>query len=159
MPRWLDPTGRKDQDGEEIGYRRSISAEIFETSSLTALGRSDSEDLWTLRCGSGRAADFFKAEGLGDRPGNWTHHRFRELVSSASPSLRFPNSFRSPRHRLGRGAGLVGVEVGHPLAVAVEELRVDLPLCVLVDQKFLLRLAPAGVRHVRVHVGEEPVLA
>ena len=45
MPRWLDPTGREDQGGEEISYLRSISAKIFETSLLTAFGRSDSEDL------------------------------------------------------------------------------------------------------------------
>jgi hypothetical protein len=30
MPLWLDPKGRKDQGGEEIGYLRSISAKIFE---------------------------------------------------------------------------------------------------------------------------------
>ena len=44
MPLWLDPKGRKDQGEEEIGYLRSISAKIFETRSVTAFLRSDSED-------------------------------------------------------------------------------------------------------------------
>jgi hypothetical protein len=44
MPLWLDPKGRKDQGGEEIGYLRSISAKIFETRSVPAVRRSDSED-------------------------------------------------------------------------------------------------------------------
>ena len=69
VPRWLDPTGRKDQGGEEIGYRRFISAKIFETSCLTAFGRSGSEDLWTPQFCSGRAADFFEAGGLGGPSG------------------------------------------------------------------------------------------
>jgi hypothetical protein len=34
----------KDQGGEEIGYLRSISAKIFETRSVSAFRRSDSED-------------------------------------------------------------------------------------------------------------------
>jgi hypothetical protein len=51
----------KNQGGEEIGYLRSISANIFETRSLTAFGRSNSEDVRPLRFCSGRAADFFKA--------------------------------------------------------------------------------------------------
>ena len=45
MLRWLDPTGRNDQGGEENGYLRSLSAKIVETFSLAAFGRSDSEDL------------------------------------------------------------------------------------------------------------------
>jgi hypothetical protein len=61
MPLWLDPKGRKDQGGEEIGYLRSISAKIFETRSVPAVRRSDSEDFCPLRSCSGRAADFFKA--------------------------------------------------------------------------------------------------
>jgi hypothetical protein len=44
MPLWLDPKGRKDQGGEEIGYLRSISAKIFETRSVPAVRRSNSED-------------------------------------------------------------------------------------------------------------------
>jgi hypothetical protein len=54
----------KDQDGEEIGYLHSISAKIFETRSVPAVRRSDSEDFCPLRSCSGRAADFFKAGGL-----------------------------------------------------------------------------------------------
>jgi hypothetical protein len=64
MPLWLDPKGHKDQGGEEIGYLRSISAKIFETRSVTAFRRSDSEDFCPLQFCSGRAADFFEADGL-----------------------------------------------------------------------------------------------
>jgi hypothetical protein len=70
VPLWLDPKGRKDQGGEEIGYLRSISAKIFETRSVPAFRRSDSEDFCPLRFCSGRAADFFKAGGL--RPWRWS---------------------------------------------------------------------------------------
>jgi len=63
-PLWLDPKGRKNQGGEEIGYLRVISANIFETRSLTTFGRSNSEDFGTLRFCFGRGADFFKASVL-----------------------------------------------------------------------------------------------
>src|SRR5918993_1880041 len=50
----------------------------------------------------------------------------------------------------------VGVEPGHELAVAVVEERGD---AVVAAQRLLGRLAPAWMRHLRVHVGPEAVLA
>ena len=44
MPLWLDPKGRKDQGGEEIGSLRSLSAKIFETRFVPAVRCSDNED-------------------------------------------------------------------------------------------------------------------
>src|SRR5690606_32598759 len=48
------------------------------------------------------------------------------------------------------------VEVGNIFAVAVEELRRD---HVIGADDPLARLAPARMRHLRVHIGPEPVFA
>src|ERR1044072_2060519 len=50
----------------------------------------------------------------------------------------------------------VGVEPGHELAVAVVEQGRD---ALVAAQRLLRRLAPARMRHLRVHVGPEAVLA
>jgi hypothetical protein len=58
-------TNQKKQGCADIGYRRSISAEIFQTRSQA---RSDREDVFTLRFRSGRDADFSEAGGPHEEP-------------------------------------------------------------------------------------------